>query len=309
MSITTQLNAVLTNAFSGSGYSQSSVVAVLSQRADFADYQCNGAMAAAKLAGKPPRALAEDVAARLQARKDLFAEVSIAGPGFINMRLSNTWLGAQTGDLLDEARQGYDLGSRAPRRVVLDFSGPNVAKEMLAFHLRSTILGDSLQRILRFAGDHVTSDAHFGDWGMPMGMVIAELRREQPDLPYFDPATTGDYPAYPPVDLEALSALYRRASARCRDSKDARREAREVTADLQSKRPGFFALWQHFRAVTFESVRRNLQRLDIRFAKGKGSGGRKPGCAGNRDGKCSRRSAHAAADLGEKRRRIHLWRD
>ncbi len=265
MSITSELNQTLAEAFRAGGFEASAARAVRSQRADLADFQCNGAMAAARAAGKPPRAIAEDVAARLQTRRDLFAEVSVAGPGFINMRLLDSYLGAQAGALLDDPGQGYDPAGRKPRRVVIDFSGPNIAKEMHAGHLRATIIGESLQRILRFAGDDVTSDAHFGDWGTPMGMIIAELARQQPSLPYFDPAITSGYPAEPPVDIESLSALYREASARHKADRATADASRAATVGLQNRRPGYMTLWRHFRDVTFAAVRRNYGRLGIHF--------------------------------------------
>ena len=221
-------------------------------------------MNAAKAAGKPPRVIADDVANRLKIHADLFADVSVAGPGFINMRLSDPWLGAAAGALLDDQKQGFDLPLKA-RRVVLDFSGPNIAKEMHAGHLRATIIGECLQRVMRFAGDTVFSDAHFGDWGTPMGMIVAELQRERPDLPYFDSAITSGYPAEPPIDIEGLAALYRQASARFKADEDVRRTAREATDELQRGRPGYIALWHHFRTVTFAAVRRNYDRLGISF--------------------------------------------
>ena len=259
------LNQTLSEAFAGGGYDTAHARAVRSQRADLADYQCNGAMAVAKAAGKPPRAIAEDIAERLKAHTDLFAEISVAGPGFINMRITDAALGASAGALLDDPHQGYDPTAHESRRVIIDFSGPNIAKEMHAGHLRAIIIGESLQRLLRFAGDQVTSDAHFGDWGTPMGMIIAELQRQQPGLPYFDPAITGDYPAKPPIDIEGLSALYREASMRHKEDTAIADASRQATVDLQNKRPGYIALWQHFRDVTFAAVRRNYGRLGIHF--------------------------------------------
>ncbi len=265
MSVSAQLDQLLIDTFTLAGYEPQAARAVRSQRADLADYQCNGAMAAAKTAGKPPRAIAEDIAERLKARTDLFSDVSVAGPGFINLRLQDGWIGERAGALLDDPKQGYDPATHKPRKVIIDFGGPNIAKEMHAGHLRTAILGESLQRILRFLGDHVVSDVHFGDWGTPMGMIIAELEREQPGLPYFDPAITTGYPSDTPIDIEGLSELYRRASTRFKEDEAIRKQAREVTDELQRKRPGYYALWQHFRTVTFEAVKRNYDRLGIHF--------------------------------------------
>ena len=265
MSLTDKIDRVVFQAFEAAGYDAKNARAVRSQRAELADYQSNGAMAAAKLAGKPPRVIADDIAARLKAHTDLFADVTVAGPGFINLKLNDEWISDEAASLLGDPRQGYDPASHKPRRVVIDFSGPNIAKEMHAGHLRSTILGESLQRILRLAGDTVISDAHFGDWGTPMGMIIAELAHEQPDLSYFDSAVTSDYPAERPIDIEELSALYRRASTRNKENEDARKISRDATLDLQNRRPGYIALWDHFRMVTFKAIGLNYERLGIHF--------------------------------------------
>src|SRR5262249_14602279 len=171
--------------------------------------------------------------------------------------------------LRNDPRSGVPKHSK-PQTVIIDFGGPNIAKTMHAGHLRSLVIGDALQRIFRFVGDKVISDVHFGDWGLQMGQLITELKREKPDLPYFDETFKGPYPNQSPVTMEDLEVLYPRASAACKASPERLDEARKATADLQGGRPGYRALWMHFRAVSFEGVRREFDALDVHFDWWKG---------------------------------------
>ena len=264
MTLSRNIDTALAHAFAAAGINSAPVRAVRSQRPDLADYQCNDCMALARTVGLAPRTLADSIANALRDRADLFAVVEVAGPGFINLRLTEAALSVAADGLLDDDRQGH-APIAMPERVVLDFGGPNIAKEMHVGHLRSAIIGDALQRVLRFAGHHVVSDVHFGDWGTPYGMLIRELEHEQPALPYFDVAKTDGYPPEPPLDIEALSALYRRAAARFKEDPAAREAARIATAALQEHRPGYLALWRHFRDVSFAAVRRNYDALDVHF--------------------------------------------
>ncbi len=156
------------------------------------------------------------------------------------------------------------------RKVIIDFGGPNVAKEMHVGHLRTAVIGESLKRIMRFLGDEVMGDAHFGDWGYQMGLLIVALSDERPDLPYFDEAVTDGYPAEPPVTLADLGRLYPMASARGKDDAAYRDRARRATRDLQAGRPGYRALWQHFVTVSREALIRDYGRLGVTFDWWKG---------------------------------------
>src|SRR5690606_166429 len=178
------LSARVGAAFAAQGLDPALGAVKPADRPDLAPFQCNGALAGAKAAGRKPRDIADSVAAAL-AGDALIERVEIAGPGFLNIAPSPAALAARAAALAADPRAGA-LRVAAPRRVVLDFGGPNVAKAMHVGHLRSTIIGDALQRLFRFRGDHVVSDVHLGDWGLQMGQIIAELGREQPDLPYFD---------------------------------------------------------------------------------------------------------------------------
>jgi arginyl-tRNA synthetase len=217
------LSEAVGSAFSEIGLDPALGVVRRSDRPDLADFQCNGAMAAAKAAKANPRDIAGKVADRLR-ENPLAASVEVAGPGFINVRLSASALEARAEAIAADARAGAPVPGE-PRSVVIDFGGWNVAKEMHIGHLRSTVIGDSLQRLFRFMGDRVTSDVHLGDWGLQMGQLINEVRLEQPGLPYFEEASSGPFPDQSPVSMDDLGRLYPLASAKSR-SDEARRHQR-----------------------------------------------------------------------------------
>ncbi len=245
-----------------------------SDRPDLADFQCNGAMAAAKAAKKNPRELAAAIVADL-AQHPLVAACDVAGPGFINVRISTAGLAARAEALAADARAGAPK-VETPRRVVIDFGGWNVAKEMHIGHLRSTVIGDSLQRLFRFMGDNVTSDVHLGDWGLQMGQLINEVKLEQPGLAYFDPEFSGPYPPTSPVTMDDLGRLYPQASAKSKTDEARRELDRKATADLQSGRPGYRALWRHFCDVTRVGLERECAALGVTFDLWKGESDAEP---------------------------------
>ena len=239
-----------------------------SDRPDLADFQCNGAMAAAKAAKTNPREIAQGVVDELR-RSLLVASAEVAGPGFINVRVSAEALGERATAIFRDERAGAP-SAEIPRRVVMDFGGWNVAKPMHIGHLRSTIIGDSLQRLFRFMGDEVTSDVHLGDWGLQMGQLINEVRLEQPELSYFDADFSGPYPSVPPITMETLERLYPQASARSKTDADRRDLDRKATGELQAGRSGYRALWRHFCDVTRVGLERECAALGVHFDMWKG---------------------------------------
>jgi arginyl-tRNA synthetase len=269
-----RLSAAAGTAFARLGLEAGLGVMRRSDRADLADFQCNGAMAAAKAARRSPREIAGAIAEALKT-SPLVASAEVAGPGFINVRLSAAGLAQRAEEIARDERAGASK-VETPRRVVMDFGGWNVAKEMHIGHLRSTVIGDSLQRLFRFMGDQVTSDVHLGDWGLQMGQLINEVRLEQPELPYFDAGFTGPYPAESPVTMEDLGRLYPQAAAKSKTD-GARREAdRKATAELQAGRPGYRALWRHFCTVTRVGLERECASLDVTFDLWKGESDAEP---------------------------------
>jgi arginyl-tRNA synthetase len=245
-----------------------------SDRPDLADFQCNGAMAAAKAAKKNPREIAGAVVEALKGHR-LIASCEIAGPGFINVRLSAAGLSARAEAIAKDERAGAGRVEKA-RRVVMDFGGWNVAKEMHIGHLRSTVIGDSLQRMFRFLGDKVTSDVHLGDWGLQMGQLINEVKLEQPQLPYFDPEFAGPYPETSPVTMDDLGRLYPQAAGKSKTDEARRDLDRKATAELQAGRPGYRALWRHFCNVTRVGLERECASLGVTFDLWKGESDAEP---------------------------------
>ncbi|MDP3855227.1 arginine--tRNA ligase [Phenylobacterium sp.] len=247
-----------------------------SDRPDLADFQCNGALPAARRAGRNPREVAAEVAAGLAGNPRLSA-VEIAGPGFINLKLSDAAISERAREIAADPRLGGELVA-APRKILVDYAGPNVAKPMHVGHLRSSIIGESIKRIYRFRGDTVVGDAHFGDWGYQMGLLIGAVTDENVavrDAVDGLNAGTGDeakavtiFEAN--VSLADLDRLYPEAAARGKTEPDYRDRARKLTAELQARKPGHFALWGHFAKVTQVALERDFHALGVDFDLWKG---------------------------------------
>jgi arginyl-tRNA synthetase len=257
------LNHVVSEAFLAEGLDPRLGEVADSQRPDLCQFQANGALAAAKALKRNPRELGQRLASRL-AGSPKFASVKMEGPGFINIIVAPGLLAQTLDETLADARLGVPEREGA-LSLVLDFGGPNVAKSMHVGHLRSSIIGDSLQRLSRFMGDRVVSDIHLGDWGTQMGMLIEAVRQRDPELPYFDPAFTGPYPAQSPVSMADLEQLYPAASAKCKQDEAAAERARQATMELQQGRPGYRALWQHFVNVSVSALKADLAELGVHF--------------------------------------------
>ncbi len=234
---------------------------VPSSQADY-HFQCNGAFKGAKLKGCSPLSLAHDLQQKLSSLQ-AFADVSVSAPGFINIIVHDVCL-AEYGNLIfEDKRLGVPFND-TKQKLVIDFGGINIAKAMHVGHLRSSIIGESLQRIARFLGDEVVSDIHLGDWGLPIGMLIEEFKLAYPEWPYFKANFDKDPFEKSPVTIEQLETLYPQAATRCKEE-EAREKARKATAELQSGHPGYLALWQHFRQVSVEDIKRQFKPLDVNF--------------------------------------------
>ena len=259
----TSLSEAVAAAFAAEGVDAALARVVASDRPDLADFQSNGALAAAKALKANPRELAAKVAERLAADPRL-SSVEVAGPGFINLKLSDAALSQRAAEVAaDEALAGASLNTPS-RKVVIDYAGPNVAKPMHVGHLRSSIIGESLKRLFRFRGDTVWGDAHFGDWGFQMGLLITACGDEGLALPFMADGD-GPFPADSPVTLEDLERLYPQAAAKAKEDPAFRDRARKATAELQAGRPGYRALWAHFVAVSRTALKREFGALDVTF--------------------------------------------
>ena len=249
-------------AFSDAGYDPAFGRVTVSNRPDLCEYQCNGALAAAKQYKCAPIQIAKAVAEKLDARD--FDMVEAVMPGFLNLKLSGSFLKAY----LEQMRANEDFGvvkTGAGKTIVVDYGGPNVAKPLHIGHLRSAIIGESLKRLYKFFGYHAIGDIHLGDWGLQMGLIIAELKRRQPELPYFDPDYTGEYPAQAPFTISELEEIYPAASARKKEDADFAEQAHTATFELQQGRRGYRALWQHIMNISVADLKKNYENLGVSF--------------------------------------------
>ena len=264
MTIKQALSGIVCDAFESCGYDRVLGMVTASNRPDLCQFQCNGAMAAAKQYKKPPIAIANEIVTMLK-DNPYFSFVGVVPPGFINMNITDEKL-AETVNAM-HADDRLLLPSMEKRTIVIDYGGPNVAKPLHVGHLRSAIIGDSLVRLAKFLGHHVIGDIHLGDWGLQMGMVIAELKRTQPDLVYFDAEFDGEYPEAAPVTVDDLNVIYPAASARAKVDKEFAAEAAKDTVELQNMRKGYIALWKHVWNVSVADLKKNYEMLGVYFDK------------------------------------------
>ena len=269
-----KLSAAVSAAFAAAGYDPACGKVTVSNRPDLCEFQCNGAMPAAKTAHKAPILIANDVVAQLGGC-EFFASAEAVAPGFINLRVAPDALAAHLEEMRLSDRPGV-AGTHTPRTVVLDYGGPNVAKPLHIGHLRSAIIGESIKRIYRYFGDTVIGDIHLGDWGLQMGLIIAELRERKPDLPYFDDDFAGDYPAEAPFTISELEEIYPTASAKSKVDEVFAKKAHEATYCLQNHKRGYYALWEHIMRVSVADLKRNYENLNVSFDVWKGESDAEP---------------------------------
>lgn len=267
-SLLAELSASVSAAFADEGLAPELGAVQPSQRSDLAQFQCNGALTAAKAIKADPRALAGRIAARLK-EMPAFSEVAIAGPGFINLKVDDSYLQLRLRALAEDPKAAFPRSGEG-KRVLVDFGGPNIAKPMHVGHLRSAIIGDCLQRLFRNLAWNTVSDVHLGDWGLQMGQLISELALRQPDLPYFVDSDRSPYPEQSPVTIDDLEELYPAAAAACKADPGRQEAARQATFELQAGRPGYRALWQHFFDVSQTGLRREFANLGVNFDLWKG---------------------------------------
>ena len=259
------ISNVVGDGFEACGYDRNLGKVSVSNRPDLCEYQCNGALAAAKLYRKAPIMIAGDVVKQLM-NAPQFAKVEAVAPGFINLTLSAEYVAEYVKEMAASERFGCEKpdGEKA-KTIVIDYGGPNVAKPLHVGHLRSAIIGESVKRICRFMGDKVIGDVHLGDWGLQMGLIIEGLRSQQPDLPYFDDSFEGEYPTEAPFTIGELEQIYPAASARSKEDEEFKKAAHEATFKLQNGVPGYMALWQHILNVSIEDLKKNYAKLNVEF--------------------------------------------
>ena len=256
------ITAKMQQAFVDAGYDASFGRVTVSNRPDLCEYQCNGALAAAKQYKCAPIQIANAVVEKLDAEDYTLIEAVM--PGFINLKLSGKFLTAY----LEEMRTAEGFGVEkvgAGKTIVVDYGGPNAAKPLHIGHLRSAIIGESLKRIYKFMGYNTIGDIHLGDWGLQMGLIIAQLKDQQPELCYFDPDYTGEYPQEPPFTISQLEQIYPAAAARKKEDEDFADRAHTATFELQQGRPGYRALWQHIMKLSIADMTKIYDNLDVHF--------------------------------------------
>ena len=257
------LQEVMEGGFEQAGYDKKFGFVTVSNRPDLCQYQCNGAMAAAKQYKMAPFQIAEKVVEAVK-ENDVFENIEMVKPGFINITVSGKLLVDFGKAMMTEEKFGIPAPEKE-RTVVIDYGGANVAKPLHVGHLRPAIIGESVKRICRFMGDKVIGDVHLGDWGLQIGLIINEVRHRQPELPYFDADFTGEYPKEAPFTISDLEQIYPHASGYAKEHEDYMQEAQQITAQLQEGHPGYIALWQHILSVSIEDLKKNYDKLDVHF--------------------------------------------
>ncbi|MBR1757330.1 MAG: arginine--tRNA ligase [Lachnospiraceae bacterium] len=250
-------------AFVEAGYDAKYGMVNVSNRPDLCQFQCNGALAAAKEYHKAPLAIAEEIVPILS-KSPYFEKVEAVRPGFLNLTCKNEMLAAYVNEMAAAAQFGAEKAEN-PRTIIIDYGGPNVAKPLHVGHLRSAVIGEAVKRICRFAGHNVIGDVHLGDWGLQMGLIITELKKRQPDLPYFDADFTGEYPAEAPFTIGELEEIYPYANAFSKTHPEYLEEAHQATYELQNGNRGYLALWQHIINVSVSDLKRNYENLNVTF--------------------------------------------
>ena len=259
----TILTEQLAEDFQAAGYDPSLSAVRASDRPDLCEYQCNGAMAAAKQYHKAPYMIAEEVAAKSAERKDSAFTAEAVRPGFLNLRVRPEFLASYIREMALPEKIAIPQVEK-PKTIIVDYGGPNVAKPLHVGHLRAAVIGESIKRIAKAVGNNVLGDIHLGDWGLQIGLVITEIRHRHPELPYFD-ENADTWPAEPPFTVSELEEIYPTASARSKEDEAYKEEALQATHELQEGRPGYRALWKQILNVSVADLRRNYERLDVHF--------------------------------------------
>lgn len=262
------LNDIVKEKFEKLGYDKEYGTVTVSNRADLSQFQCNGALPAAKKYKKAPIMIANEVMEELQ-NEPTFERIFIAGPGFINIIVKDSFLTSYTNDIYCDEKYGCEEPEK-PMTIIVDYGGANVAKPLHVGHLRAAIIGESIKRISRFQGHNVIGDVHLGDWGLQIGMVITELKRRQGELPYFDEDFKGEYPCEAPFNIKELESIYPAASKLAKEDEKAMEEARNATFELQNGREGYVALWKQIIKVSVADLKKNYGNLNVEFDLWKG---------------------------------------
>lgn len=261
------ISEIIMNAFKESGYDGKYGKVSVSNRPDLCEFQCNGAMAAAKEYKCAPIQIAEKVLKTL-GENAAFSKAEAVNPGFINLNISDQFLSDYLGKMSSDDKLGCEMHPNDT--IIIDYGGPNVAKPLHVGHLRSAIIGESIKRNAKYLGLNAIGDIHLGDWGLQMGLIIHELSIRKPDLPYFDESFAGDYPKEAPFTISELEEIYPCASGKSKEDEAYKEAAMTATKELQAGRRGYRALWNHIINVSVTDLKKNYEKLNVSFELWKG---------------------------------------
>ena len=265
----------MVKAFEAAGLDAKYAKVTVSNRPDLCEYQCNGAMAAAKEYKKAPIMIAEEVVAQLKDNA-MFESLEAVKPGFLNLKLNNEFVASYISKMQEDTeRLGCDKVEN-PKTIMIDYGGPNVAKPLHVGHLRSAIIGESIKRIGKFMGHNMIGDVHLGDWGLQMGLIITELKLRKPELCYFDENYEGEYPVEPPFTISELEEIYPTASGKSKEDAAYKEAAMQATYELQHGRRGYQALLSHILNVSVTYLKKNYANLNVSFELWKGESDAQP---------------------------------
>ena len=257
------INDEFVKAFDECGYDVKYAKVTISNRPDLCEYQCNGAMAAAKAYKKAPIMIANEIVEKLSGN-NIFSEINAVMPGFINFNISEEFVAGYIDKMKNDEMFGCNKTDN-PKKIIIDYGGANVAKPLHVGHLRSAVIGESIKRMTSYLGNDVVGDVHLGDWGLQMGLIIVELRLRKPDLVYFDENYTGEYPEEPPFTISELEDIYPCANAKSKEDEAFKEEARQATFELQNGNKGYHAIWNHIINVSIKDLKKNYDNLDVHF--------------------------------------------
>lgn len=268
------ISAEVTAEFEKAGYDSKYGRVTLSNRPDLCEFQCNGAMAAAKEYKTAPFLISDKIAEGLQGN-EMFSSAESVKPGFLNLKVSGTFVAGYLEGMAGQEQFGCEK-TETPKQIMIDYGGPNVAKPLHVGHLRSAVIGESIKRICRYMGHTCIGDVHLGDWGLQMGLIIHELSIRKPELVYFDEGFTGEYPAEPPFTISELEEIYPTASGKSKEDPVYKEKAMNATFELQQGRAGYRALLKHILEVSVTDLKKNYNNLDVSFDLWKGESDAQP---------------------------------
>ncbi len=261
--ITAILTEAVSDAFEACGYDRSLGTVSVSDRMDLCQFQCNGAFAGAKLYKKAPMVIAQELA-QVMKNKAGFVKAEAVKPGFLNLTLTDEYLVSYVNEIVDDEHTGVPQAD-APETIVIDYGAPNVAKPLHIGHLRSAIIGEALKRLARETGRTVYADVHLGDWGTPMGLVIAEYSERHPEWACFKEDFDPQKDKVPVLDPDELNEVYPFASAKSKTDEEFKEKAHRITRELQNRRPGYYALWKEIVKASISDIKSNFEKLNVDF--------------------------------------------